>query len=249
MSYWYEISTRVNKRWAEGSVTDCHIIQSRCSLSCTIRCNNPRHAPHEAIYTSRTDLKSTDLKSARYDADLRLQSSQGELSARQSTVPSCEDQDMQFRFIVQDRPVVVGFGLDAWRAQCPELLESGHFMPGGHNIPPFAPSATTRAHFPPPIPHPTHLCCPMEHFLAPSTPSSSTLNASQSNIQKSTASSTILSATAGIIDTGTTLILTPSSAYLNLHLSTKNTVKEHLVCLQELEEQMFTANIRPQTSF
>ncbi|KAG2343502.1 S-adenosyl-L-methionine-dependent methyltransferase, partial [Suillus weaverae] len=30
-----------------------------------------------------------------------------------------------FRFIVQDRPVVVGLGLDAWRAQCPELLESG----------------------------------------------------------------------------------------------------------------------------
>ncbi|KAG1780091.1 hypothetical protein EV702DRAFT_1211843 [Suillus placidus] len=53
----------------------------------------------------------------------------------------------------------------------------------------------------------------MEHFLAPSTPSSSTLNASQSNIRKSTASSTILSATAGIIDTGTTLILTPSNAF------------------------------------
>ncbi|KAG2033087.1 S-adenosyl-L-methionine-dependent methyltransferase, partial [Suillus americanus] len=30
-----------------------------------------------------------------------------------------------FRFIIQDRPVVVGLGLDAWRAQCPEMLESG----------------------------------------------------------------------------------------------------------------------------
>ncbi|KAG1817812.1 S-adenosyl-L-methionine-dependent methyltransferase, partial [Suillus variegatus] len=30
-----------------------------------------------------------------------------------------------FRFIVQDRPVVIGLGLDAWRAQCPEMLESG----------------------------------------------------------------------------------------------------------------------------
>ncbi|KAG2117497.1 S-adenosyl-L-methionine-dependent methyltransferase, partial [Suillus cothurnatus] len=30
-----------------------------------------------------------------------------------------------FRFIIQDRPVVVGLGLEAWRAQCPEMLESG----------------------------------------------------------------------------------------------------------------------------
>ncbi|KAG2127306.1 S-adenosyl-L-methionine-dependent methyltransferase, partial [Suillus bovinus] len=30
-----------------------------------------------------------------------------------------------FCFIVQDRPVVIGLGLDAWRAQCPEMLESG----------------------------------------------------------------------------------------------------------------------------
>jgi hypothetical protein len=30
---------------------------------------------------------------------------------------------MQFHFIVQDRPVVVGLGLAAWRAQCPEMLE------------------------------------------------------------------------------------------------------------------------------
>ncbi|KAG2336698.1 P-loop containing nucleoside triphosphate hydrolase protein [Suillus weaverae] len=121
MSYWYEISTRVNKRWAEGSVTDCHIIQSRCSSSCTIRCNNPRHAPHEAIYTSHADLKSTDLKSARYDDDLRLQSSQGELSVRQSTVPSCEDQDMQFRFI-------------ATKGKFFSALGSGNiteYMPGG----------------------------------------------------------------------------------------------------------------------
>ncbi|KAJ8597167.1 S-adenosyl-L-methionine-dependent methyltransferase, partial [Rhizopogon salebrosus TDB-379] len=35
-----------------------------------------------------------------------------------------EDYDMQFRFIVQDRPVVVGLGLAAWRVQCPEMLES-----------------------------------------------------------------------------------------------------------------------------
>ncbi|KAJ8582244.1 hypothetical protein M405DRAFT_846550 [Rhizopogon salebrosus TDB-379] len=37
---------------------------------------------------------------------------------------SSEDQDMQFHFIVQDRPVVVGLGLAAWRGQCPEMLES-----------------------------------------------------------------------------------------------------------------------------
>jgi hypothetical protein len=79
-------------------------------------------------HTSRADLKSTNLKSARSHADLRIQSSQGEFSARQSTVPSCEDQDMQFRFIIQDRPVVVGLGLDAWRAQCPEMLESGQVV-------------------------------------------------------------------------------------------------------------------------
>ncbi|KAG1730958.1 S-adenosyl-L-methionine-dependent methyltransferase, partial [Suillus paluster] len=41
---------------------------------------------------------------------------------------SCEDLDMQFRFIVQDRPVVVGLGLAAWRAQCPEMLESGQVV-------------------------------------------------------------------------------------------------------------------------
>ncbi|KAG2068138.1 hypothetical protein BDR04DRAFT_791799 [Suillus decipiens] len=76
-------------------------------------------------HTSRADLTSTNLKSARSHADLRLQSSQDEFSARQSTVPSCDDQDMQFRFIIQDRPVVVGLGLDAWRVQCPEMLESG----------------------------------------------------------------------------------------------------------------------------
>ncbi|KAG2367596.1 hypothetical protein BDR07DRAFT_1393039 [Suillus spraguei] len=68
-------------------------------------------------HTSRADLTSTNLKSARSHVDLRLQSSQDELSARQS--------NMQFRFIIQDRPVVVGLGLDAWRAQCPEMLESG----------------------------------------------------------------------------------------------------------------------------
>ncbi|KAG2111832.1 S-adenosyl-L-methionine-dependent methyltransferase, partial [Suillus clintonianus] len=33
-----------------------------------------------------------------------------------------------FRFIIQDRPVVVGLGLDAWRAQCPEMLESGQVV-------------------------------------------------------------------------------------------------------------------------
>ncbi|KAG1769394.1 S-adenosyl-L-methionine-dependent methyltransferase, partial [Suillus occidentalis] len=36
--------------------------------------------------------------------------------------------DMHFRFIIQDRPVVVGLGLDAWRAQCPEMLESGQVV-------------------------------------------------------------------------------------------------------------------------
>jgi hypothetical protein len=83
--------------------------------------------------TSRADLKSTNLKSARSHADLRLQSSQGELSARQSVAPFCEDQDMQFRFIIQDRPVVVGLGLEAWRAQCPEMLESGQVTFYGKN--------------------------------------------------------------------------------------------------------------------
>ncbi|KAG1864444.1 hypothetical protein C8R48DRAFT_634050 [Suillus tomentosus] len=84
--------------------------------------------------TSRADLKSTNLKSAHSHADLRIQSSQGELSAQQPTIPSCEDQDMQFRFIVQDRPVVIGLGLDAWRAQCPEMLESGQVMFYDHDF-------------------------------------------------------------------------------------------------------------------
>ncbi|KAF9218485.1 hypothetical protein BS17DRAFT_791302 [Gyrodon lividus] len=34
-------------------------------------------------------------------------------------------EDMNFRFIVQDRPVVTGLGIAAWRSQCPEMLESG----------------------------------------------------------------------------------------------------------------------------
>ncbi|KAJ8582548.1 S-adenosyl-L-methionine-dependent methyltransferase [Rhizopogon salebrosus TDB-379] len=45
-----------------------------------------------------------------------------------------EDQDMQFRFVVQDRPVVVGLGLAAWHAQCPEMLESRQVMFQDHDF-------------------------------------------------------------------------------------------------------------------
>ena len=82
----------------------------------------------------RVDLKSrasqANLKSVRSHADLKVQSSRNELGAMLSTTRSGEDQDqgMQFRFVVQDRPVVVGLGLAAWRAQCPEMLESGQVV-------------------------------------------------------------------------------------------------------------------------
>jgi len=76
----------------------------------------------------RVDLKSrasqANLKSVRSHADLKVQSSRSELDAMLSTARSSEDQGMQFRFVVQDRPVVVGLGLAAWRAQFPEMLES-----------------------------------------------------------------------------------------------------------------------------
>jgi hypothetical protein len=76
----------------------------------------------------RVDLKSrasqANLKSVRSHADLKVQSSRSELGAVLSTAHSSEDLGMQFRFVVQDRPVVVGLGLAAWRAQCPEMLES-----------------------------------------------------------------------------------------------------------------------------
>ncbi|GLB41210.1 putative O-methyltransferase [Lyophyllum shimeji] len=35
------------------------------------------------------------------------------------------DEDMGFKFIIQDRPVVVEMGEKAWRAKCPEFLSSG----------------------------------------------------------------------------------------------------------------------------
>ena len=60
----------------------------------------------------------------RSHAELKVQSSRNELGAVLSTTRSGGDRGMQFRFVVQDRPVVVGLGLAAWRAQCPEMLES-----------------------------------------------------------------------------------------------------------------------------
>jgi hypothetical protein len=56
-------------------------------------------------------------------ADLKAQSPRDEVGTTHPLTISSEDQDMQFRFILQDRPVVVGLGLAAWRAQCPEMLE------------------------------------------------------------------------------------------------------------------------------
>ncbi|KAG6820459.1 hypothetical protein H0H93_000213 [Arthromyces matolae] len=35
------------------------------------------------------------------------------------------DEDFGFKFIIQDRPIVVEMGEKAWRAKCPELLDSG----------------------------------------------------------------------------------------------------------------------------
>lgn len=79
-------------------------------------------------FASRDELKSrpsqANLKPVPSHANLKVQSSRAELGAYKPAAVSSEDQDMQFRFIVQDRPVVVGLGLAAWRAQCPEMLES-----------------------------------------------------------------------------------------------------------------------------
>lgn len=124
-----EVTVENNSFVPQRSCNDLTPHKSRCNLkSFASRGDLKSH-------TSRADLKSTNLKSAHSHADLRIQPSQGELSARQPTVPSCEDQDMQFRFIVQDRPVVIGLGLDAWRAQCPEMLESGQVMfYGEHSV-------------------------------------------------------------------------------------------------------------------
>ncbi|KAH7890346.1 S-adenosyl-L-methionine-dependent methyltransferase, partial [Phlebopus sp. FC_14] len=48
-----------------------------------------------------------------------------------------------FRFIIQDRPVVIGLGLAAWRSQCPEMLESGRVVFQDHDFfqpqPPLSP--------------------------------------------------------------------------------------------------------------
>jgi hypothetical protein len=78
--------------------------------------------------TFRVDLKSrvsrTNLKPKHSNADLKAQSPRGEVFPTHPPTNSGEDQDMRFRFIVQDRPVVVGLGLAAWRAQCLEMLES-----------------------------------------------------------------------------------------------------------------------------
>ncbi|KAG1880138.1 hypothetical protein F4604DRAFT_1620152 [Suillus subluteus] len=66
---------------------------------------------------------------------------------RRGSVSSDEAEDT-FRFIVQDRPVVVGLGLDAWRAQCPEMLESGQVTFYDHDFflpqPPLPPSDLSR---------------------------------------------------------------------------------------------------------
>ena len=32
------------------------------------------------------------------------------------------------RFVVQDRPVVITLGIEAWRSKCPEMLESGQVV-------------------------------------------------------------------------------------------------------------------------
>lgn len=123
-----EVTVENNSFVPQRSCNDLTPHKSRSNLKCFASRGDLRS------HTSRADLKSTNLKSVHSHADLRIQSSQGESSARQSTVPSCEDQDMQFRFIVQDRPVVIGLGLDAWRAQCPEMLESGQVMFYDHDF-------------------------------------------------------------------------------------------------------------------
>ncbi|KIK97901.1 hypothetical protein PAXRUDRAFT_9890 [Paxillus rubicundulus Ve08.2h10] len=42
--------------------------------------------------------------------------------------------DINFRFIVQDKPVVTSLGIAAWRSQCPEMLESGQVEFQGMSI-------------------------------------------------------------------------------------------------------------------
>ncbi|KAJ8582551.1 hypothetical protein M405DRAFT_559380 [Rhizopogon salebrosus TDB-379] len=88
--------------------------------------------------TFRVGLKSraarTNLKPKYSNADLKAQSPRGEAGTTHSPTSSGEDLDMQFRFIVQGRPVVVGLGLSAWRAQCPEMLESGQVVFQGHDF-------------------------------------------------------------------------------------------------------------------
>ena len=79
-------------------------------------------------HTCRTDLKFKPSQTNLKPLTSQVQSSRGEICASQPAPASSEDQDMQFRFVVQDRPVVVGLGLAAWRAQCPEMLESGQVV-------------------------------------------------------------------------------------------------------------------------
>ncbi|OAX34859.1 hypothetical protein K503DRAFT_803247 [Rhizopogon vinicolor AM-OR11-026] len=114
-----------------------------------LSCNNltPRKSRSDLkSFASRGELKSpvfrVDLKSRASQAnlthkpshaDFKVPSSRGGLDALQPVVSS-DDQDMQFRFIVQDRPVVVGLGLAAWRAQCPEMLESRQVVFQDHDF-------------------------------------------------------------------------------------------------------------------
>ncbi|KAF8066927.1 O-methyltransferase [Lyophyllum atratum] len=41
------------------------------------------------------------------------------------STPSTADEELGFKFVIQDREVVVEMGEKAWRAKCPELLDSG----------------------------------------------------------------------------------------------------------------------------
>lgn len=38
------------------------------------------------------------------------------------------EDNVNFRFVVQDRPVVTALGIEAWRSKCPEMLESGQVV-------------------------------------------------------------------------------------------------------------------------
>ncbi|KAH7923064.1 S-adenosyl-L-methionine-dependent methyltransferase, partial [Leucogyrophana mollusca] len=57
--------------------------------------------------------------------------------ARAAGCTNHRDRDYDFKFVVQDRPVVVGLGLQAWRAQCAEMLEEGRVVFQEHDF--FAP--------------------------------------------------------------------------------------------------------------